>query len=80
MTEQFTMIILLIALGYFLKRINFIKATDSQVIATLVLNVTLPSLVIVNLKQCRIKIVILHFTNFNDYIWYCGENDCCLVF
>ena len=40
-TEQFTMIILLIALGYFLKRINYIKATDSQVIATLVLNVTL---------------------------------------
>ncbi len=29
-TEQFTMIILLIALGYFLKRINFIKATDGQ--------------------------------------------------
>lgn len=80
MTEQFTMIILLIALGYFLKRINFIKATDSQVIATLVLNVTLPSLVIVNLNSAELKIVILHFTNFNDYIWYCGENDCCLVF
>ena len=48
MTEQFVMIILLIALGYFLKRINYLKATDSQVLSTLVLNVTLPSLVIVN--------------------------------
>ncbi len=56
MTEQFTMIILLIALGYFLKRINFIKATDSQVIATLVLNVTLPSLVIVNLNSAELKL------------------------
>ncbi|HBU9594580.1 AEC family transporter [Staphylococcus aureus] len=56
MTEQFTMIILLIALGYFLKRINYIKATDSQVIATLVLNVTLPSLVIVNLNSAELKL------------------------
>ena len=54
-TEQFTMIILLIALG-FLKRINYIKATDSQVIATLVLNVTLPSLVIVNLNSAELKL------------------------
>nr|WP_242688935.1 AEC family transporter [Staphylococcus simiae] len=55
-TEQFTMIILLIALGYFLKRINFVKATDSQVLATLVLNVTLPSLVIVNLNSADLKL------------------------
>ncbi|MEJ7461866.1 AEC family transporter, partial [Staphylococcus warneri] len=51
MTEQFVMIILLIGLGYFLKRIHFVKAADSQVLATLVINVTLPSLVIVNLNQ-----------------------------
>lgn len=50
-TEQFVMIILLIGLGYFLKRIHFAKAADSQVLATLVINVTLPSLVIVNLNQ-----------------------------
>ena len=41
-TEQFVMIILLIGLGYFLKRIHFVKAADSQVLATLVINVTLP--------------------------------------
>lgn len=54
MTEQFVMIILLIVLGYFLKRINFLKATDSQVLSTLVLNVTLPSLVIVNLNSAEL--------------------------
>lgn len=55
MTEQFVMIILLIALGYFLKRINYLKATDSQVLSTLVLNVTLPSLVIVNLNSADLN-------------------------
>ena len=54
MTEQFVMIILLIALGYF-KRINYLKATDSQVLSTLVLNVTLPSLVIVNLNSADLN-------------------------
>ncbi|UDI77710.1 AEC family transporter [Staphylococcus taiwanensis] len=54
MTEQFVMIILLIALGYLLKRINFLKAADSQVLSTLVLNVTLPSLVIVNLNSAEL--------------------------
>ena len=56
MTEQFVIIILLIALGYFLKRMNYLKATDSQVLSTLVLNVTLPSLVIVNLNLSLIHI------------------------
>lgn len=55
MTEQFVMIILLIALGYFLKHINYLKATDSQVLSTLVLNVTLPSLVIVNLNSADLN-------------------------
>ncbi|PTH42137.1 AEC family transporter [Staphylococcus capitis] len=55
MTEQFVMIILLIALGYFLKRINYLKATDSQVLSTLVLNVALPSLVIVNLNSANLN-------------------------
>ena len=56
MTEQFIIIILLIALGYLLKRINFIKSADSQVLSTLVLNVTLPSLVIVNLKSANLDL------------------------
>ena len=44
------MIILLITLGYILKKLKFFKASDGNVLATLVLNVTLPSLVIVNLN------------------------------
>lgn len=56
MTEQFIIIILLIALGYLLKRINFIKSADSQVLSTLVLNVTLPSLVIVNLNSANLDL------------------------
>lgn len=56
MTEQFIIIILLISLGYLLKRINFIKSADSQVLSTLVLNVTLPSLVIVNLNSANLDL------------------------
>uniref|UniRef100_UPI0037DA7050 AEC family transporter n=1 Tax=Staphylococcus epidermidis TaxID=1282 RepID=UPI0037DA7050 len=56
MTEQFIIIILLIALGYLLKRINFIKSADSQVLSTLVLNVTLPSLVILNLNSANLDL------------------------
>ena len=56
MTDQFIIIILLIALGYLLKRINFIKSADSQVLSTLVLNVTLPSLVIVNLNSANLDL------------------------
>lgn len=55
-TQQFIIIILLIALGYALKRINYFKANDSQVFATLVLNVTLPSLVIVNLNEADLDL------------------------
>nr|WP_222127105.1 AEC family transporter [Staphylococcus hominis] len=47
---------MLIALGYLLKRINFIKSADSQVLSTLVLNVTLPSLVIVNLNSANLDL------------------------
>ena len=64
MTEQFVMIILLIALGYLLKRINFLKAADSQVLSTLVLNVTLPSLVIVNLNSAELDFSFSKFPVF----------------
>ena len=63
MTEQFVIIILLIALGYFLKRMNYLKATDSQVLSTLVLNVTLPSLVIV-------RCIFFNITYNDDYLRY----------
>lgn len=70
MTEQFVIIILLIALGYFLKRMNYLKATDSQVLSTLVLNVTLPSLVIVNLNSAKIRCIFFNITYNDDYLRY----------
>ncbi|MDU0422822.1 AEC family transporter [Staphylococcus haemolyticus] len=56
MTQQFIIIIILIVLGYTLKRINYFNANDSQVFSTLVLNVTLPSLVIVNLNGAELDL------------------------
>ncbi|WP_278926331.1 AEC family transporter [Staphylococcus auricularis] len=56
MTQQFIFIILLIALGYFLKRINYLKASDSKVLSTIVFNVTLPSLIIVNLNSAELDL------------------------
>ncbi|MGN5883926.1 MULTISPECIES: AEC family transporter [Staphylococcus] len=56
MTGKFVIIVLLIILGYVLKRINILKEEDSQVLAKLVLNVTLPALVIVNLNKADLDI------------------------
>ncbi|ALN77103.1 MULTISPECIES: AEC family transporter [Staphylococcus] len=50
MTERFIMILLLIALGYILKRIGYVKGSEAKVMTTIVLNVTLPAVVIVNLN------------------------------
>lgn len=51
MTANFLIILLLITLGYILKRMRYISGQDSRVISTIVLNVTLPSVVIVNLND-----------------------------
>ncbi|ARJ50412.1 AEC family transporter [Staphylococcus lutrae] len=56
MTERFLMILFLIALGYTLKRLGFINGKDSRVISVLVLNVTLPSVVIVNLNHVHLSL------------------------
>jgi len=45
---------LIIALGYLLKRQNILKAQDSTVLSKIVLNVSLPSLVFVNLSTANI--------------------------
>ncbi|UEX90573.1 AEC family transporter [Staphylococcus ratti] len=51
MTERFVMIIVLIVLGYALKRLGYVKGSEAKVLTTLVLNVTLPSVVIANLNN-----------------------------
>lgn len=45
---------LIIALGYLLKRQNILKAQDSTILSKIVLNVSLPSLVFVNLSTANI--------------------------
>ncbi|MCS4486003.1 AEC family transporter [Staphylococcus americanisciuri] len=51
MTAKFVTILLLIAIGYLFKRLGFISGKDSRVISILVLNLTLPAVVIVNLND-----------------------------
>jgi len=43
---QFLLSLLIIALGYFIKRFNIVKAEDSGVISSIILNITLPALVV----------------------------------
>ncbi|MCU7557030.1 AEC family transporter [Macrococcus capreoli] len=59
MTQRFITVICLIALGYLLKKLNFIREADGRVIAVLVMNVTLPSLVIVTLSKAEIDTSLL---------------------
>lgn len=54
MTAKFLTILLLIGIGYLLKRIGYISGKDSRVISTLVLNLTLPAVVIVNLNDVEL--------------------------
>ncbi|MCG3399238.1 AEC family transporter [Staphylococcus massiliensis] len=55
MTAKFLIIIALITFGYFLKRIHFIKPDDTRFLSRLVLNVTLPCLVIVTLNKAELN-------------------------
>ncbi|QNM06704.1 AEC family transporter [Qiania dongpingensis] len=51
--------ILIIALGYFLKRIGFFKKEDYRLISKIVLNVTLPAAVIVNFTSTDVPPYLL---------------------
>lgn len=55
MTQTFIMIIALILTGYLMKRLNYIKEEEGGVIAKLIFNLTLPSLVIVTLSSVKIE-------------------------
>ncbi|MCE4956438.1 AEC family transporter [Macrococcoides caseolyticum] len=59
MAQSFMTVIGLIVLGYLLKRLNYIKESDGRVIAVLVMNVTLPSLIIVTLSGMKIDTSLL---------------------
>ncbi|KAA1039672.1 AEC family transporter [Macrococcus equipercicus] len=54
MTQSFIMIIAMILLGYLMKRLGYFTEQDGGVIARIIFNMTLPSLVIVTLSKVEI--------------------------
>lgn len=66
MNQEFLYIIVIIALGYLLKRIHILKETDGITISRIIFNITLPALVIVSLQSSTIEpslfmIVVISF-------------------
>ncbi len=55
MNDEFLNILLLIGLGYLLKRLNILKESDGEVISRIIFNLTLPALVIVSLNTVKIE-------------------------
>ncbi|MFJ5621274.1 AEC family transporter [Peribacillus loiseleuriae] len=55
MNQQFLYIIVIICIGYLLKRINLLKEKDGETISRIIFNITLPALVIVSLNSVKIE-------------------------
>ncbi|MBA9027340.1 MULTISPECIES: AEC family transporter [Bacillaceae] len=55
MNQQFLYIIIIICIGYLLKRINLLKEKDGETISRIIFNITLPALVIVSLDSVKIE-------------------------
>ncbi|THE09451.1 AEC family transporter [Bacillus timonensis] len=59
MNEEFLYILIIIALGYVLKRIHVLKEKDGEVIAKIIFKITLPALVLVTFDQIEIEINLI---------------------
>ena len=55
MNQQFLYIIVIICIGYLLKRINLLQEKDGETISRIIFNITLPALVIVSLDSVKIE-------------------------
>ncbi|WP_453995742.1 AEC family transporter [Bacillus nitroreducens] len=55
MNEEFLYIVIIIALGYILKRIHILQEKDGEVIAKLIFKLTLPALVLVTFDSVEIQ-------------------------
>lgn len=55
MNQEFLYIIIIIALGYLLKRLNILQEKDGEVIAKIIFKLTLPALVIVTFDSVKIE-------------------------
>jgi len=63
MNDEFLNILLLIGLGYLLKKLNILRESDGEVISRIIFNLTLPALVIVSLNTAKIEpsLILLPF-------------------
>lgn len=59
MNQEFLYIILIIALGYILKRVNILREEDGAVISKIIFKITLPALVIVTFNRVNIETSLL---------------------
>lgn len=55
MNQEFLYIIILIFIGYLLKRFNILKEKDGEVISRIIFNLTLPTLIIVTFHSVKIE-------------------------
>ncbi|WP_010283766.1 AEC family transporter [Bacillus timonensis] len=55
MNQEFFYIIIIIALGYFLKRIHILQEKDGEVISKLIFKITLPALVLVTFDSVEVQ-------------------------
>jgi predicted permease len=55
MNQEFLYIILIIALGYLLKRLNVLQVKDGEVIAKIIFKITLPALVLVTFDSVKLE-------------------------
>ena len=55
MNQEFLYIILIIALGYLLKRFKILQEKDGEVIAKIIFKITLPALVLVTFDKVKIE-------------------------
>src|SRR3954462_15746836 len=55
MNQQFLYVIMIIALGYVLKRLGVLQEKDGEVIAKIIFKITLPALVIVTFDSVKIE-------------------------
>ena len=70
MNQEFLYIILIIALGYLLKRLNVLQEKDGEVIAKIIFKITLPALVLVTFDSVKIEtslilipVIVIHLWN-----------------
>jgi malate permease and related proteins len=59
MNQEFLYIILIIALGYLLKKVNILEEKDGQVISKLIFKITLPALVLVTFDSVEIDTTLI---------------------